>query len=313
MTKRIGILGAGGMGSAFAALLARAGMDVVLVGRGSAHVRAVQEHGLTVHLPDGDSWAVNVGTRAHAADLAEGELAFLIVLTKAFDTVEAASGAAHALATEGVAVSLQNGLGLDTALAGVFGSDRALVGTTTVGATLREPGHISITAATAAGRSMNYFGQMGAATGGGRGAELAELLTAAALPAEYVAQIGTHVWQKLALAVMSPVSSTLRTTVAKVWSTDEGRSLVEQMFDEVVDVAASEGVALDRDAAWTNAAQVFEGTGEHYTSMCTDAIKGRRTELASMAGAVERLGRDNGVPVPAHSVVLRLLAAAGVN
>ena len=37
------MLGAGGMGSAFAAHLARSGADVVLIGRGSAHVAALAE------------------------------------------------------------------------------------------------------------------------------------------------------------------------------------------------------------------------------------------------------------------------------
>ena len=41
MAGRIGVLGAGGMGSAFAAHLARSGADVVLIGRGSAHVTAL--------------------------------------------------------------------------------------------------------------------------------------------------------------------------------------------------------------------------------------------------------------------------------
>ena len=37
--------------------------------------------------------------------------------------------------------------------------------------------------------------------------------------------------------------------------------------------------------------------------MCTDVRNGRRTELASMGGAVARLGARHGVPVPAHDTV----------
>lgn len=312
MAERVGVLGAGGMGSAFAAFLGRAGRDVVLIGRDSEHVRAVARNGLTVRPPDAPPWLIAVDACAHAADLDPGSLDALVVLTKAFDAELATRSAARALASDGVAVSLQNGVGLDRALAAAVGGARSLVGTTTVGATLQQPGEISISSATAAGRSQTHLGQLGAAAGGRRAADVAALLTAAGLPAAAHADVGPHVWGKLALAVMSPVSAVLRTTVAGVWASDEGRSLVEDMFDEVVAVASARGVNLDRDQAWAHACCVFEGTGEHYTSMCTDVMKGRRTELASMAGAVRALAADAGIPVPAHSVVIRLLAAAGV-
>jgi len=127
-----------------------------------------------------------------------------------------------------------------------------------------------------------------------------------------VPDVAVPVWGKLALAVMSPISAVLRLTVAGVWGSADGRGLVEAMFDEVVAVAGSQGVALDRDAAWAHASRVFAGTGEHYTSMCTDVLKGRRTELASMAGAVRSLAEAAGVPVPVHATVLALLGALGV-
>jgi 2-dehydropantoate 2-reductase len=111
---------------------------------------------------------------------------------------------------------------------------------------------------------------------------------------------------------MSPLSSVLRVTVAEVWRSPDGRALAERMFHEVADVAEAEGVRLDRARAWEHAIQTFAGTGEHYTSMCTDVRNGRRTELSSMGSAVARLGAEHGVPVPAHDTVLGLLAVAGV-
>lgn len=312
MAGRIGVLGAGGMGSAFAAFLARSGHDVVLVGRGGEHVAAVARDGLLVQPPAGEPWRVAVPVAARAADLEPASLAALIVLTKAFDAAGAVEAAAPALAPDGVAVSLQNGLGLDAALAGAVGAERALVGTTTVGATRQEPGRVTITPVTAQGRAQNHVGQLGVAAGGARGAGVVAALTAAGLPATAHEHVGAQVWAKLALAVMSPVSAVLRATVGAVWASAEGRALVEEMFDETLVVAAAEGVALDRERAWAHAGAVFDGTGEHLTSMCSDVLAGRRTELASMAGAVHGLARRHGVPAPVHRVVLGLLGAAGV-
>lgn len=312
MTGRIGVLGAGGMGSAFAAFLARAGADVVLIGRGSAHVRAVAAGGLRVLPPDGAPWRVAVPAAVGPGDLAPSSLDVLVVLTKAFDTAAALGGVAFGLATDGVAVSLQNGLGNDVALSGAVGERRSLVGVTTVGAALQEPGTISITASTAAGRSITHLGAMGMATGAARAPDVAAALSTAGLPTVHSPDVALPLWGKLALSVMSPISSVLRLTVGRVWATEEGRALVERMFDEVVAVAAGRGVVLDRDAAWAHASRVFAGTGEHYTSMCTDVLRGRPTELAGMAGAVHRLGIAEGIPVPVHSTVLSLLGALGV-
>lgn len=312
MTGRIGVLGAGGMGSAFAAFLARAGTDVVLIGRGSAHVRAVAQGPLRVLPPDAPPWTVEVPAAVGPDEVAASSVDVLVVLTKAFDTASAVSGVAHTLAAGGVAVSLQNGLGNDVALGGVLGGDRSLVGVTTVGATLQEPGTISISASTAAGGSLNHVGAMGRATATHRADDVAAVLTAAGLPTVHADDVAVPLWGKLALSVMSPISSVLRLTVGRVWATAQGRTLVEQMFDEVIAVAAAQGVALDRDSAWAHACRVFAGTGEHYTSMCTDVLKGRPTELGSMAGAVRRLAEQGGIPVPVHATVLSLLGALGV-
>ncbi|HEX3956529.1 MAG TPA: 2-dehydropantoate 2-reductase [Trebonia sp.] len=309
---RVAVLGAGGMGSAFAAYLARDGHDVQIIGRGGPHIEAIARVGLTVRPPTGPEYAAAVTARVHGSQAPPASADLLIVLTKTFDTGPAAESAAHALSPDGVVVSLQNGLGNDEQLATVFGGERALVGVTTVGAARQEPGVISLSAMTAAGRTLTEFGLTGVCAGAARGAELAGLLTAAGLPAVFRPNVEAALWGKLAMAVMSPVSAVLQRTVGQVWRHAAGRELVRQMFDEVVQVAAAEGVLLNAESAWTHAVSTFEGTGEHYTSMCTDVMLGRPTELHSMACEVARRGARRGLDLPAHQVVLRMLATMDV-
>lgn len=309
---RVAVLGAGGMGSAFAASLARAGHDVQLIGRGGAHIEAIARAGLTVRPPTGPEYTVPVTARVHGAQAPAESADLLIVLTKTFDTGPAVESAAHALSPDGVAVSLQNGLGTDEPLAKAFGGERSLVGVTTVGAARQEPGVISLSAMTAAGQTLTEFGLTGLAAGADRGAETAALLTAAGLPAVFRPNVADALWGKLAMAVMSPVSAVARSTVGNVWRHPAGRELVRQMFDEVVLVAAAEGVVLEAESAWAHAVATFEGTGEHYTSMCTDVMLGRPTELPAMAGEVARRGARRGLDLPAHQVVLRMLAIMDV-
>lgn len=308
---RVGVLGAGGVGSAVAGHLARAGADVVLVGRGSPHVHEVDRAGLTVHPPGAAPWTVAVDTATTAADLAADSLDLLLVLTKSFDTAAAVRSVAHALRADAVVASPQNGLGTDAVLAEAVGADRALVGVTTVGATLRDPGHVSVSGATAAGESLTHVGVTALARGVSRAEQLVDLLSAADLPASVSPDIEARIWEKLALASMAPVGAVLQRSVGDVWEAAQGRRLVRGLFDETLAVAASRGVALDSRSAWGHASTVYAGTGDHHTSLATDVALGRRTELSSMAGAVQVLGRERDVPVPVHDTVLALLDVLG--
>lgn len=308
---RIGVLGAGGMGSAVAALLHRAhpGAATVLIGRSGAHLDAITRDGLQVRPAGGAPWVATLDARP-VEGVDPGSLDALVLLTKTYDSAAAVADTAHLLAPGGVAVSLQNGLGNDLVLAGEYGGGRSLVGVTTIGAARPAPGIVTVAQGTVAGRSVSHVGPCGAATAPyGQARRVAAALSAAGMPALAVTDAAAEIWAKLALAVMSPISAVLGLTVGALWRQPDGRALVEAMFDEVVEVAAREGVALDRETAWTHATATFERTGEHRTSMCNDVAAGRRTEIATMAGEVHRRGLAHGAPLPVHTTVLRMLGA----
>ena len=65
---------------------------------------------------------------------------YAIVLVKAWQTERAARQLAECLAEDGLAVTLQNGLGNRETLVESLGADRVALGTITVGATLSVQG-----------------------------------------------------------------------------------------------------------------------------------------------------------------------------
>ena len=131
------------------------------------------------------------------------------------------------------------------------------------------------------------------------------MLSAAGLPATFSRDVEADIWAKLALAVMGPVSAVMRRSVVHIWAQPDARLLVRDMFDEVLAVAAAEGVELDRDASWAHAMRTYEGTGDHTPSMCADVLAHRRTEIDAMAGEVARRGRLRGIPTPVHDTIVR--------
>jgi 2-dehydropantoate 2-reductase len=311
---RIAVVGAGGMGSAVAGLLADAGEDVVLVGRGAAHITAVAEHGLRIDRPDGSNVLAYPSSTSDPGSLPSVSLDAVVLLTKTFDSAAAMASVAHALRPDGIAASWQNGLGNEAAIAAAVGEHRTLIGVTTIGAQRHEPGRVTITGSTAAGASITEMGppRLGwpmHATALAMAGELAARCSRAGLPVTVAEAVEPMIWNKLALAVMGPFSAVMRRSVLHTWEQPAARPVIRAMFDEVVAVAATEGVMLDPTASWAHAVRTYEGTGDHTTSMCTDVIHSRRTEIDAMAGEVARRGALHGVPTPVHDTITGIVRA----
>jgi 2-dehydropantoate 2-reductase len=306
---RVAVVGAGGMGSAVAAYLAAAHTPVVLVGRSSPHIEAITEQGLRVESPDGTSQTVRLEATTDPSAVAPAD--HVIILTKTFDTREAAITAAAIAAPGAWITTLQNGLGNDAVLAETFGPERVLPGTTTIGAERHEPGRITLSSATAGGRSLTHIGPPRVPQGELSGAAiLAELMTAAGLPTIATKAIDDAIWTKLALAVMGPFSAIVGAMVIDTWNQPDAPPLLERLHDEVVAVAAAEGVPLDRDESWKTAMATYEATGRHFTSMASDIRYGRPTEIDSITGEVVRRAHMHGIHVPVAETVVGLLRIA---
>ncbi|MBH0117858.1 2-dehydropantoate 2-reductase [Salinibacterium sp. NG253] len=137
---RIGVIGAGAVGGAIAALLARAGNDVEVTARG-AHLQAIRESGLTLTGAWGDSVSrVRVaGTLSRVNEL-------VIVATKAHDAEEAIRDNIRFLRDLPVVI-FQNGLdSLDVATHASPRSD-IIGGLATFASSFLSPGIIRVTAA----------------------------------------------------------------------------------------------------------------------------------------------------------------------
>lgn len=137
---RIGIIGAGAVGGAIAALLARAGNDVEVTARG-AHLQSIRESGLTVT----GAWGESTSRMRAAATLTRvNEL--VIVATKAHDAEAALRDNIKYVGNIPVVI-FQNGLdSLNTALRASPRSD-VIGGLATFASSFLSPGLIHITAA----------------------------------------------------------------------------------------------------------------------------------------------------------------------
>ncbi|HET92125.1 MAG TPA: 2-dehydropantoate 2-reductase, partial [Chloroflexi bacterium] len=134
---RVTIVGAGAMGCLFGGRLA-AVADVTLLDRWPEHVTAMQRDGLRITELDGRETVVPVRAVTDPAAVPETDLA--LILVKAHATRRASEWAREFLAADGLALTLQNGLGNAETLAELLGPERVVTGVTSHGATRLGPG-----------------------------------------------------------------------------------------------------------------------------------------------------------------------------
>ena len=307
---RIAIVGAGAVGSVYGALLARGGHEVTLVDVAAERVEAINRDGIVLTGTAGDEPAVRAAASTDVA--AAGGAEAVLVLVKAYATAAAAQSLAPHLADDAIAVTLQNGLGNDRALAAELGPARVVAGATTVGAELLGPGRVAASPSALGGGSLTSLGAPAAGSPARAATErLADALNGSGLPAELRDDVELVIWRKLAFtASMGPLCALLRCSVADALDSEPGRRALRRMFDEVVAVGAARGVALDAAGLWEQALATWRGIGPHRPSLLVDLEAGRPTEIDALSGAVAALAAEHGVPAPAAELAAALVGAA---
>ena len=303
---RAAILGAGSLGSAIGGKLAGAGHDVALINRNAVQVEALNRDGLT--LVEGDR-ETNIRVEAACATEGLAPVDLLIVLVKSFHTREATRAAAALLKQDGIALSLQNGLGHEEILAEIFGAGRVIGGKTYVGGLLVAPARVK---AGVAGKETIIgeagTGDIGEIAGGvsPRVAALAQTLSAAGLHTIASPDIMAAMWDKLLVNVATGALSVItRLTYGDLYRISEMQETAVAAVREAMAVAAALGVAVEtRDplAPWLKASAGLPA--DFKASMLQSLEKGSITEIDFINGAVTRAGRRAGVPTPVNDTLV---------
>lgn len=290
--RRVGVLGAGALGTLFAHGLAGVdGITVILLARSP-----------------GPDWA-GVEGRGRIQLLRETNpqepVDLLIVLVKAYETDGALRWAAGAVGPETVALTLQNGMGNAEALAEAVGAGRVLAGTTSHGATLLEPGQ--------ARHGGTGPTRIAAWTPTGAAAEVAErvadLLGRAGFVTEVSGDARELLWSKLVVnAAINPLTALLGVPNGELLAIPEARQLMENAAREAGAVAAAVGVRLLEDPV-ERVRKVAHATASNRSSMLQDLQRGRRTEILAINGAVVAIGGEVGVATPVNEALTLLVRA----
>jgi 2-dehydropantoate 2-reductase len=240
------------------------------------------------------------------APLREGEAPVdaAIVTTKTSGTAWAAEIAAKILAPDGVALTIQNGLGNFETLVEHVGRERAAVGVIYVGAQLVK-GELR---ATGAGKV--ELGRPIATTSRMKLDELGRLLREGGMDVTVVDDAWPAVWRKVVTnAAVNPLTALIRQTNAELLADAPASRVADCLAREVARVATASGVWIGEDEAVKQWRTMAALTGANRSSMLQDVEAGRPTEIDAISGAVAREGERRGVAAPLNQAMTLLVSS----
>ncbi|SRR6266542_1013322 len=297
MKENILIVGTGALGGLFAARLAQAGYDVTVLGTWKEGLNAIRENGVRFVDSDGRKYQYDVHATDNPRECVETKHA--LVLVKAWQTERAAGQLKDCLAVDGLAVTLQNGLGNRETLIQSLGVGRVALGVTTTGATLLGAGVVKAGGEGAISIEQNQaLGPLEAA------------LRSANFNVQIVDDALSLIWGKLVInSAINPLTALLRLKNGELLERPSAREMMGSLAGETAQVAFAENIKLPFDDPVAAAEEVARKTAANQSSMLQDVLRGAPTEIEAICGAVVKTAQRHGIPTPANWACWQLVKA----
>ena len=296
----LAIIGSGALGSLFAAILSPS-TDLVMFGHWPQQLTRLRSSGLTMIHPDGGRSTHNFRVKNDPTQIPAVDLA--LVLVKAYQTERTALEVKQFLAADGLAVTLQNGLGNVDILAEILGPNRVTQGITANGATMQEPGVVRF-----AGHGLTHLAQLEEKHAALQA--LAELLNAAGFETHLTNDLQSLAWGKLVInSGINPLTALLRVPNGFLANDRHARELMFAAAEETAAVAHALHINLPYLDPSQRILEVAQATAANKSSMLQDVLRGSQTEIDAICGAVVSHGQNTGIPTPINGEFLRLIKA----
>ncbi len=288
---KIAVMGAGAVGCFFGGMLARAGHEVVLIGR-AQHVEAVRRDGLLIEMAS-FTGRVPIGASTEADAVRDARL--VLVCVKSTDTEQAAAQMAPHLAPDAIVLSMQNGVDnaarLQAAMGREVGPAVVYVATGMAG-----PGHVR----------HHGRGELVIAPSATAG-EVVTLFGGAGVPVEISDNVPGALWTKLILNCAYNALSAITQQPYGWLARQEGvESMMRDVVAECLAVAQKDGVTVPGDA-WAAVEAIARTMPTQISSTAQDLARGKASEIDHLNGYVARRGAALGVATPVNRTLHTLV------
>lgn len=294
----ITIIGAGAMGSLFGYLLTLSGRQVMLINTWQEHVDAINSNGLKVE-SNGKTNKINIKASTNIHDAKKSDL--VIIFVKSPHTQKAAIQSLKCLSTNGMILTLQNGMGNADKISKIVNPDKVIAGTTSHGATILEPGLIRH-----AGTGPTIIGMWSK-----KKSKLLEniknMFCSAGIDTAIEDNIHLIIWKKLIInAGINAITALTGIKNAAIVDLPPTGELVRSVVQESCEIALAYNVHLPDDMI-DQVFKVAKATGPNRSSMGQDVDHKKQTEIDAINGAIVNMANKKGIAVPVNQTLTALI------
>lgn len=297
---KIAVMGSGGLGGYYGALLGQVGEDVTFIARG-AHLAALRAGGMRIRSVNGDFSIAPARATDNPPDI--GVVDMVLFAVKTYDTEDAARAIQPIVGPATTVLTFQNGVESHERIDAIVGDGRALPAPTQIASTVVEPGVISQ-------ESQFRNTVIGEVRGGisRRVEEIAALLAKTGINVAAADNGLTPLWHKFVfLSSIAGLTACARTPAHELFLAPVARETLRLAMQEVYDVGRACGVPMDPDIVDRQHSFALGMKAGIKASMHVDLERGRRLEIDALSGAVVRLGNEHRVATPVHQTLYAAL------
>lgn len=289
------VVGTGAMATLFAFQLAEH-YPVSILGTWREALQTMANQGVTLE-QNGDVSQRGVAVYSDPKQFSGVQLA--LILVKSWQTARTAEQLTVCLADDGIALSLQNGLGNLEILQSVLGADRSALGVTTLGATSTGPARVRL-----GGEGEIYLPQ------DPRLHNFAALFQAAGFEVQWTEDLQAAVWGKLVInSAINPLTALIGCRNGSLLELDDACWLLDEVAEETAQFATSQGIGLPFTNAVESVREVARRSALNVSSMLADLRRGAPTEIDMINGAITQRAAAAGYLTPLNHFLWKTVRA----
>lgn len=222
---------------------------------------------------------------------------YLFCCTKAYDLEENLAQLTPIIDAKTVIIPLLNGIDITEKIEKCLPGQKVWKGCVYIGSRLTAPGVVNLFSK----KERLFFGNSHT-NDQAQQAELLKILTEAGINAFNPADIDVRIWKKFfMISTAATITSFLNLPIDMVIK--EHKNLFITLCGELKSVAEALGIPLGQDIIYTSIESQSMMPPGSTTSMHSDFLNGKPTELETLTGSVIQLAQSLGVDVPTYTFI----------
>ncbi|RHJ92587.1 ketopantoate reductase family protein [Parabacteroides bouchesdurhonensis] len=300
---KIAISGIGAVGGYYGAMMIlrykeKQIADFYFISRGD-NLRAIQERGLQARTGIRTITAIPTLATDNPAEI--GPVDYVFCCTKSYNLKENILQLKPLLGPETVIIPLQNGINITEQIQELLPGQPVWKGCTYIGSRLIRPGYVE----KFSGKERLFFGSENGDEE--KQKTLLTLLTNAHIKAYNPKDMNTRIWKKfMMISPAATITSFFNQNIGQV--IDQHYDMFVTLSSELKNVAEAKGIQFPGNIVYKSIEAQKMMPANATTSMHSDFLLGKPTELETLTGYVVRTAEELGIEVPTYKFMYKGLA-----